>query len=1018
MAEKRGRAKGDATRLFLQSRLSLHALHETLARAVSQSLAEAIEKCGEGVERGIFRGPALGLTNRWVNAEKLLAGTIGFQLAAFVLARKVEAALHKEGQTVAPTGIVQVKSAPQPLARHLSEWLSLAGTYYRAPSELNVVEPSIGEWVANGKKVVLCADVICTENTVRLAAAMVIGRDADPLVVVCVVDARKARGPIKLLNRAIPVVSLAEARIGLSGSGKGVITNIDPLMLDPEMPDAAEPDPALGEDLFKWFAADSDVIRLGHVDGPPHRHYSAFVNLEALFKQKARDQIADALLANVNRALAEVRAQRGSASEPETSIAIWYVASDGITETLVDIVHDLLEAEYRLVRKVPIWREAVGNTWEFRVSAGDISRPKGVVIIHSWAITGSTLRRLVDLARHRDATSVTVVCLLNQMDANDADSLRMIGAVRTPTAVSDIDAEKVAANPGREALVPVVVRFIAAVTITVLDVHDCPICRTRDRYQLGEDAAPPRLVAHAKLLRDMLRRRDWKEVARESGADLFALPVTAYETRDYLRWRGLLLRAVRKVDARQEVVDRLRTLTGRAPPRIEWTSAGLIRVLAAEQQWLRLPPLHFDAAAGLLSQVCVSCLEQVTAPPWLRVQALMVISAAIPQRLVELLPRLLDLAGDEPALIDQMLLDCFLLLLRPPGDLPIDMARLGRNLQECRDLLEAQPAVPDAKRTEDHLHSVRNLLTVADYRLLAKPKDAQAAWERLREDLVRPVVRHGLEAELLLVRSFVEDLERYEASAEAARAANMDWDTCARHLEERALVNLPPLRDILEGDFVADWLGRRDQNRLLTLAQPDVGELRAVTDKLHALAHGPRRPGDPSWQAERRELLDRINWWNRIFLAAHGTDGESPALLVELIRSAPVELGERVLKLLDFHHVQATIEASGHGEVRVFCPERLLSQIIVQLLENVEKHKASDGNAPCRVQVEYLPSGQDAVKMVVRNSGTRPSAPRGRGLKALDEKLQAFGGKLTDQVLVHDEWTFAVAATLPLWHGG
>ena len=60
---------------------------------------------------------------------------------------------------------------------------------------------------------------------------------------------------------------------------------------------------------------------------------------------------------------------------------------------------------------------------------------------------------------------------------------------------------------------------------------------------------------------------------------------------------------------------------------------------------------------------------------------------------------------------------------------------------------------------------VRSLLTIADYRILSTPKAPQAAWERLREDLVRPVVRHRLEAELLLVRNFVEDIEWVEPSA-------------------------------------------------------------------------------------------------------------------------------------------------------------------------------------------------------------------------------------------------------------
>jgi len=393
----------------------------------------------------------------------------------------------------------------------------------------------------------------------------------------------------------------------------------------------------------------------------------------------------------------------------------------------------------------------------------------------------------------------------------------------------------------------------------------------------------------------------------------------------------------------------------------------------------------------------------------------MVMSAAAPQRLVELLPRLLNLAGNETVLIDQILLDCCRLLLRSPGDLPFDMTQLRRNLQDCRDYLEEQRAEAASGTAEDHLHVVRNLLTIADYRILSTPKAPQAAWERLREDLVRPVVRHRLEAELLLVRNFVEDIELVEPSAGLARVAAADWDTCARQLEERALANLPPLREILNGDFVSDQLGRREQNRLLTLSRPGVGELRVVTDKLHSLAHRPWRPADPSWQAERRELLGRINWWNRMFLAAHVTD-EAPALLVELIRSAPIELGECVAKLLNSHQAQATIDKPERGDVEVFCPEKLLDQIITHLLENIEKHCVK--GAVCRLQIEYMRPAHGNVQMVARNSGTAPSTPPGRGLRALNDKLRPFGGSLTGQVLAGDEWTFSVIVTLPLWRGG
>jgi hypothetical protein len=998
----------------LQLTLSLAVVYRTIEQAVSRSLAEAVERGGEGVERGVFRGPNLRLTNRWIYVEPLLTGTIGVQLAAFVLARKAEAALRASARGETPTAIFQVKSAPRLLARHLSECLSLTGRYYPQPFELNIGEPPIGEQVPVGANVVLCADSIRSEDTVRQAVAIVAGRNAEPLVIACVVDARDTRGPLRVLDRTIPVVSLAEVSIGFGGSRDQHVTDIDPLMLRPELPAAPEPVRDQQEDLLTWFAADPDVLRLGHIDDPPRRHYSAFVRPQAMFEPKRRDLITGAVLANVSGAFAEIRARGDRHLGTEIPITIWYIASDGNAAMLAETVRDYLAAQgFQIGGVIPVPRWAAGDTWVFPTSLTVVGRPVGILIIHWWAITGSTLQQLVRLAAKSGACWITAVCLFNQLDTNDADILRMLRAVSMPTMTAD--GVPSAGDSAFAENIPVAIRFVAGSGVFAFDIHGCPICATRERYQLDEDTAPPRLIRHAELLRDTLRPRELEEVARDSAADLFTVPVTGHEAIDYLRWRRLLLKALRKVSARQEVMDRLQTLTGQTSPELEWTSVGLIRLLAAEQQWLRVPPLHFRIAAGLLSQVCVSCLEQVTAPAWLRVQALMVMSAAVPHRLVELLPRLVDLAGNETVLIDQMLLDCCRLLLRSPGDLPIDMAQLRRNLQDCRDFLEEQRAEPGTGAAEDHLHVVRNLLTLANYRVLSKPKRPQAAWERLREDLVRPVVRHRLESELLLVRNFVEDIELVAPSAESARAAGADWDTCARQLEQRALANLPPLREILSGDFVSDQLGRRDQSRLLTLARPGVGDLRAVTDKLHSLAHGTWRPADPSWQAERRELLDHINWWNRMFLAAHVTD-EAPALLVELIRSAPIELGECVEKLLKSHQVQAAIEAPREGQVQVFCPEKLLDQIISHLLENVRKHCVK--GAVCQLQVEYLRPADGTVQMVVRNSGTIPSTPAGRGLKAFSDKLRPFGGSLTGQVLVGDEWTFAAVATLPLWHGG
>ena len=135
----------------------------------------------------------------------------------------------------------------------------------------------------------------------------------------------------------------------------------------------------------------------------------------------------------------------------------------------------------------------------------------------------------------------------------------------------------------------------------------------------------------------------------------------------------------------------------------------------------------------------------------------------------------MDLAGNETVLIDQMLLDCCRLLLRSPGE---SAHRYGpapaESAKDCRDFLEEQRTEPGTgERPRTTFMSSEICFTLANYRVLSKPKrpHSAAAWERLREDLVRPVVRHRLEAELLLVRSFVEDSELVAPSAESARAA-------------------------------------------------------------------------------------------------------------------------------------------------------------------------------------------------------------------------------------------------------
>lgn len=787
-------------------------------------------------------------------------------------------------------------------------------------------------------------------------------------------------------------------------------------------------DPPRGKNLSAWFKANKYVWRLGHVYGPPHKHFSAFINPRAVLEMDRRRQVADALLSDVQKAIDDSSARASRQQDRKIPVAVWYVSSEYDDARLAELAMDYVKGNrWGAVEVTPIQRLYTDQDWEFRSSLDSFKRPTGVLIVQVWTIAGTTLPQLVRLAAKSGASWIAAVCLLNQLSYNKADELLMYRTVAGSAVNNTINGATIV----EDAEVPVFIRFVASTGVTAFNEPGCPICFTRKKYDLFEDlkqgsldhSVLPVLPHRAERLKEILACREWSTLAEEQACDLFGVPVTGTETADYLRWRKLLANAPKSEKGRQEVIRRLRELAGESPPQRRWTSAGLIRLLVAEQQLLGRSPLDTRGAGRLLSQVCVRGFESPKFSPGLRVQFLMVIAAAIPDDLVKKLLKLMIVANGETGLVDQMLLDCYRLLLEASHSQSINVTRLRLSLQSCRAYLDNRLGESRDAETGNHLSAVQYLLDRTNYRILDKPDISQEAWERLREDLVRRAVRHGLESELLIVRGFVEDCEREEPSPKTAQKAMADWDTCRQKLIQRALVNLPALKDILHGDFVADWLGLQDQQRLLALASEAgaVGQIHEVTDRLRKLSTGPWRPVDPSWQALRRELLDRINWWNDIFLAAHVGDQQRPALLVELIESAPVTLNTFVNEFLATHQPRATVKSWQEGESEIFCPSKLLEQVVSHLLENVEKHRDPDEDAPDRLEIQYLRGAGDTLEMVVRNSGTRANDRPGQGLRALDEKLRSFNGWLTSQALSDDGpdgWTFAVTVTFRIWQGG
>jgi hypothetical protein len=502
------------------------------------------------------------------------------------------------------------------------------------------------------------------------------------------------------------------------------------------------------------------------------------------------------------------------------------------------------------------------------------------------------------------------------------------------------------------------------------------------------------------------------------AADLFNVPVRGHDIADYLRWRGLLQRALTVTSARQQVMDKVLHLAADplAHGATSWTVHNLVRLTAAEQHWLKLPPLRFAMARELLADVCVRMLrDSPTDPPWLRLQAVMVMALSEPSRLVGMLPQLIAATVDEPLLVNQMLLECHRLLSRPAIDSPVDFGEMRRSLIRSRGHLEKMRDSQDTDQFGPHLAVLKALLAVLETKTTPRPRDPQEAWDLLREDLVRYVETHSMEAAVIRVRDFVEDMVRDPASPERTDNALSDWDQCRTQLSTRALNNLPTLTDILDGDYVSDRLGKEEQQRLSAVAnEGGLDQLQSVEDSLRDLIERPWAPFDQDWCDRRRCLLDMLNWWHRMFMASHLED-DNRALVVQLISSAPVDPQEHIDKRIHGPLVEQVVHGLGHAAgTRVFCPAALLDSVLGHVVDNVHHHALP--GATQRIQVECR-TRQDRYEIVVRNTGSKADSPPGQGLRSLNEKLSPFGASVTGHHESAGPWTFTTTITLIVWQG-
>jgi adenine/guanine phosphoribosyltransferase-like PRPP-binding protein/anti-sigma regulatory factor (Ser/Thr protein kinase) len=982
-------------------------LHTSSRQTLSRTIEDAPP--GGGVRRGAFRTPTLRVTSRWINVSKLIADTIGVTSCTFSLARSVERRIKSTaGRNWA---IARVTGTPHELAREFSENLGLDGEFYEMPGELDLDTPTHGERIPEGSRVIVIDDLIGTENTARRALAHIIGQGAVPIAYVGVIDSRPTPSDITILNRTIPVISLVHADINKPRAGDPIL-DIDPILWQPvddrPLPAVGELAPAV---FLGWCENVDQSLQIGHVEGRSGRHFSVVPRMDRLFDDQ---RVSVEMLAGVDEA---VHLRPGPTR-------IWHPGpGDSYAAKVARLLASHLEDRHIEVTDIQgIPRARAGGQWVYPSTVDTVPPGEQVLVLDWGSVTATTLQQLVRLAAEAGAATIAGIAILGELPESDARWLKMfqhICATRLPaTDTLALISPDFPQHPPELVSVPLSIRFVTTAAVEGFPSHSCPMCATRERYRKLADSSAKRLREHAREMYVLLKpiRRD---DARRAGRDLLGWVVDREDAADYLRWRGLLDAALRDTATRRAVLDRLHEAENRDTP--PYCRAALIRLLAAEGQWLKLPPLRFEEGRKQLQRLCTTALIRSSIgilPEQVRWQAVLVLASSVPADYIRLLPDLFNMVSDQPRVLDELLCQLELLLQRPVYDTAVDNATFARSIERIRETVFGS-------EERHRLHGtyaaiVQSLELRVRERETPRPTGVQDAWQRVLRDLVHRVVAHDLEATWSNLVGLINDLglptvQPTDGRRDIARRA---FHQCTINLSEAVLAYLPVLSEPLRSAHYRDTLGPSNYERLLGLCERrSPSSLDWLAEAIDDLFDTQPVDRDQQWEGQRRRVLTRLAWWRQFFLAAHRDDGSGErAHFVEIMSDVPA----RIRRVVEEAFAGAVVEFVFDDEsaaMEAFCPTALLREALAHTRSNAERHQLDPG-AVVTYQVDVGSSPEDECRIIIRNTGSVESGSPGHGMQSLRAKLEPFEATMHGETTKTGPWTFELTITLPRWTGG
>jgi len=982
---------------------------DVLRTLVAKRLRDRVEQAGPGVDRGHFRTPTLQVTDRWVDVDMVLRDVVGMATAGFLLAHQL---VRDDGPMAAGTQVLRVATASAELTQAIARSAGMTANVELIIDEFDSSAEQLHH-IKQGGNVVLCADLMLTENSVRRALAESLNWGATPIAVVVPLDARETAGPLdnlEILNIRLPVWSLARIAVATPTDSDQPPVDIDPVLRS--VGSTQHP-------VTRYYGWNPDefldaatllprTMSLGHVGRPAHRHFTVCFDIGPLLADE--EGMQKRLVDHMVEVVTDWRSKSGAphGDGPEHPLVVCHPdRTDENAGTLALLVRQALSD--RLPGNVPVTtrpvaRAVLGSKWAFPQSVEKLPPNSDVLLVDWGSIDATTVVQMVRLVAEAGAARILAVVLVSQLQVHDERGLTMLRSVEG-TRRDDA---------GRETSVdvPLRVRFLTALGNSATPVSRCSLCNLREQLQRDlEDGDLPRLVqSHVEELIEKLRVRSREEVVGEP-ADAFGAPIDRTHVAAYVRLRIRLLSAMRFTAERQRVADEIAAMA--ASDDLVGRGAA-IRLLAAERHWLKLSPLRFAECREALARMSREIATDSGTNERLRVQALIVLVTTAPAIFVRALPELWESCLDRPTLVKHLLYQLSRIVRRRRGDAPVPPGELRSRLLACRALLDQRDAGGETAHSELNWQLARMTFQVAQGQL-DNGIGSREAWRTLREHYLDRLRRHSdAEAAMTRLLFLLENLDHMDDDFWAV--VQRSWNTVESFLYTYLLPFLTPLANLLSGPFAEEHFDTDERRCLESLTSQ--GAMRYLTQldnellKLRELrSHGT--------EIARAELVNKVGVLYRTVLAA-GPTGRELARLARFLIACPTLLQKTLRACVDAAEVallplRIRIVAE-EQDVTVFCPDELLSNTITHLLQNAgsAKHRPAHGiDKVIDLEITVSEEGGTA-RVVVRNEGTVRTTPIGHGINSIQQKLLDFDGYLAPMPPT-GRWTYEIELRLPVW---